>query len=149
MGTALVVDEDREAAIREMEAVITEGQGRTIEFRWTAKDGAPRWVESNVVPTRDDAGKHHRPLRGFTMDITSRKDAEEALRQSEVRFRHMADTAPVLIWLADTEMKCTFFNQRVIEFTGRRPGRTLRRRVARGNPPGRPGQMLRNVLGRV
>ncbi len=42
-----------------------------------------------------------------------------ALRESEERFRWMADTAPVLIWLADPDGAATFFNRRWLEFTGR------------------------------
>src|SRR5437763_920758 len=37
----------------------------------------------------------------------------------EERFRLMADSAPVMIWVAGTEKGCTFFNQRWLEFTGR------------------------------
>jgi len=45
--------------------------------------------------------------------------ANVALRASEERFRRLADTAPVLIWIADTDKTRTWFNQPWLEFTGR------------------------------
>jgi len=48
-----------------------------------------------------------------------RKRAEEALRESEERFRIMADSAPVLLWMSDANALCTFFNKPWLDFTGR------------------------------
>lgn len=45
--------------------------------------------------------------------------AESALRESEQRFRTMADAAPVMIWLADSSKRYVWFNRRWLEFTGR------------------------------
>lgn len=118
MGTSLVAAEDRDMVAREMDCVIKEGQGRILEFRWLSKDGQPRWVESSIVPIRDETGKTI-GLRGFTMDISDRKEADEALRQSETRFRHMADTAPVLIWMSNTNLLVSYVNQKCLDFTGR------------------------------
>src|SRR5262249_717012 len=48
-----------------------------------------------------------------------RKRAEEDLRESEARFRDMADSAPVLIWMSGPDKIYTYFNQRWLDFTGR------------------------------
>ena len=58
-------------------------------------------------------------MRGVSHDITERKRTEDALKESEARFRTVADTAPVLIWMAGTDKLCNFFNQGWLDFTGR------------------------------
>jgi len=57
-----------------------------------------------------------------TAQVTRQLQASEAtLRESEQRFRTVADAAPVLIWMSGVDKLCTFFNKRWFEFTGRSP----------------------------
>jgi PAS domain S-box-containing protein len=51
--------------------------------------------------------------------LTQSELAKEALRESEERFRNMADTAPVMIWVSGLDKLCNFFNRSWLEFTGR------------------------------
>jgi PAS domain S-box-containing protein len=55
----------------------------------------------------------------FIRDITGRNRAEAALRESEQRFRTTANAAPVLIWMSGPDKRCTWFNQRWLDFVGR------------------------------
>ena len=51
--------------------------------------------------------------------LRQRKRAEVVLRESEERFRHMSDAAPVMIWVSGTDKLCTFVNKGWLAFTGR------------------------------
>ena len=59
---------------------------------------------------------------GLLWQRVRKRKAEAALRESEKRFRIMADTTPSLIWVCDSEGKITYLNDRRIEFTGSQPG---------------------------
>src|SRR5690606_31153400 len=65
---------------------------------------------------RDELG---RLTAAFNAMLERTQQAVSALRESEARFRQMADAAPVLIWLADTDGHCTWVNQRWVDFVGR------------------------------
>jgi PAS domain S-box-containing protein len=52
-------------------------------------------------------------------DVTARVLAEAALRESEARFREIADAASLLIWISDVTKTCTWFNEPWLRFTGR------------------------------
>jgi formate hydrogenlyase transcriptional activator len=52
-------------------------------------------------------------------DIIKRKQAEEALLESELRFRHMIDAAPLMVWMSGTDALCNCFNRPWLDFRGR------------------------------
>ena len=74
--------------------------------------------EVSVVPVFDNQATCTH-LVGSFHDITERKRAEAELRESEERFRKMADTAPVMIWITGPDKLFTFVNKTWLDFTGR------------------------------
>jgi len=59
------------------------------------------------------------PFMTLAVLVEERKRHEAVLRESEERFRLMADNAPTLIWMSGTDKLCTFFNRGWLKFTGR------------------------------
>ena len=90
----------------------------TMEKRYICKDGSTLWVNLNVTLVRDQGGDPEYFI-AIVEDIDNRKKAQDALRESEERFRIMADTAPVLIWMAGPDSLRAFFSKPWLEFTGR------------------------------
>src|SRR5213596_2282786 len=115
----VVHPEDRERMKQRVQDMLEHGVGDyETEYRITRPDGSTCWIAGYGGVELDEHGK---PAfaRGGSRDINKRKIAEEELRESEGRFRAVADAAPVLIWMSGPDKLCNFFNKGWLEFTGR------------------------------
>jgi len=78
-----------------------------------------RWFENRIYPFKEGVSIFVTDVSDVYEELRLRKQAQEALRESEERFRLMADSAPTLIWMAGVDKLCNYFNKRWLDFTGR------------------------------
>jgi len=77
---------------------------------------AKSYLEKRVMERTSELSETNEQLK---QEVIERKNAEQALRESERRFRIMADTAPVMIWVSDINGNNTFFNKGWLDFRGK------------------------------
>jgi PAS domain S-box-containing protein len=115
--------EDREATEKKFrDAVAGEIRDYTAQYRIIRpSDGETRWISVRSTIERDRRGKAIR-LVGAHADVTEQVVAEQALRQSEVEFRTLAEAVPHHVWTARPDGLLNWFNPRVYEYAGYSPG---------------------------
>ena len=100
-------------------AKITQRNKGTLEVqgRMRLKNGEYHWCLFRAIPMTD---LHTREVRWFgtCTDIEQQVRAEEKIRQSEAKFRTLADAIPQIVWTADADGQIDFFNHRWFEYTG-------------------------------
>ncbi len=82
------------------------------------RNGGEIPIDDSGAPIRDRAGQILGVIIVFR-DVSDLKKAERVMRETESRFRTMADNAPVLVWIADTQQNGIWFNKTWLSFVGR------------------------------
>ena len=110
--------EDRAVGVPGHELARAAAEGRALDVRWhRRKDGTRFWADGVMECLRDGAGQ----ITGYAKilrDGTERKEAEDALRRSEQRFRQMADAIPHIAWTTEADGAVEYYNQRWYDYSG-------------------------------
>ena len=101
---------------------------RVMEAEHVCRDGSRFWAEVTVTVARDDQGNPIN-LLGVSRDITDRRKAEFALRESEKRLRLITDNLPVLIAYVDAEQRYRSVNREYENWFGIKASEILGRKV--------------------
>ena len=105
--------QDRDRLIREN---IPYGSAEQVEVLWKKKDGTPIWIQLNAIAIVDENGE---PLHfdGFVHDIAERKQAEQALKESEERYQRLVELSPDAIFV-HTDGCISFINSSGLRMIG-------------------------------
>jgi PAS domain S-box-containing protein len=106
----------------------------TRELRWKRKDGGRIVVLDTVIAVRDSSGQILH-FDAIIEDITERRRAEEALRESEERYRTLVENATDAIYMVDAHENILSVNQTTARFLGKRPEKLIGKKVSDIFPP--------------
>ena len=108
--------DDRERVLAEYNRTFESGESFTAEYRLMSNQGKMLWIQDKAILVRDQSGS---PLfwQGFMLDITERKQAEGALKESEERYRRLFDLSPDAI-AVHSAGRITLVNQAALNLVG-------------------------------
>lgn len=120
---AAIHPEDVTRVGEEIDAALKNGHSYRSEYRLLAPDGTVQWVIASGRPRLDADGVANR-FPGVVVDVTEQRRISEALAESEIRFRTLADTMPQMVWSTRADGYHDYYNARWYEFTGAPVGTT-------------------------
>lgn len=129
-----IVPEHRNKFKMHLENLFSSMNRETCELKIQRNDKSLFYAQLESVPTNGYGG-YTLTCETAIRDITMFRVAGEALKESEMRFQNMANTAPVLIWITDAEALFTFVNNFWLDYTGRTLGQELGMNWAEGIHP--------------
>lgn len=108
---------DRPRAAESYTAAFDARRPFTIEYRLRRRDGAHRWLLENGTPLFERSGRF-RGYIGSCVDITEMKEAQDRLRDSEAKYRTLADNVSHLFWTCRPDGWCDYLSRQWVAYTG-------------------------------
>jgi PAS domain S-box-containing protein len=99
-----------------------------ITYRLLCPDGSIVWLEKTAHAFFDEGGKMVRMI-GMVANVTERIRADEAVRESEMRYRRIVETTNEGVWLLDSTLHSSYVNRQMAEMLGYEPEEMLGRSV--------------------
>ena len=132
---ARVHPDDRPSVVSGKMEVAPGREEGTVDYRFLCKDGTYRWFSDRFRIDRDEDG---RPLcwEGIIRDIDDRRLAEEALRESEEKYRALIETNADFVWEVDTAGRYTYCSPQMMTLWGINPEEMIGRTPFDRMPPG-------------
>ena len=115
--------DDRQFILHLWNEALAQGSLVNAEYRLRQAGGGWRWTNVRAAPLRNPDGSVARWI-GMNIDVDARRQIEAALRESEGRFRVLAEASPTLIFQLDEEGQVSYANRRSIEMVGIQAGTT-------------------------
>ncbi len=130
----LLHPEDRERVLATLAESHRTGAPYVHEYRMIARDGRVVWFHDEALIVRDESGRP-RALHGVMLDVTERKRAEEALRDSQATVQGLLDAVTDVLMMIEPDGTILALNRGVASRFGRTPGEMLGRNIFDFVPP--------------
>jgi PAS domain S-box-containing protein len=113
----LVHPDDRNMVATSWRTALDAATPLDVTYRYLRKDGVYRWMAVRASPLLNEQGKAL-SWYGVHTDITTQKDTEHALRNSERRLNLLIETMPAMCWRTTAQGDVDFVNRRTLEVLG-------------------------------
>lgn len=113
----IIVPEDQAKALENVARIVETGSLQNIEYHILRKDGRKALIETSVSLIRGEKGEP-KGIVAVARDITERRRMEEALHESEARYRLLAENVKDVIWTADLNLRLTYVSPSNTNLTG-------------------------------
>jgi PAS domain S-box-containing protein len=108
---SLVHPDDRELVVSDALKALAEGRSSRLDYRIVRRDGATRYVHVEIIRMLTDRNGRPAGEFGTIQDITERKQAEGALRDSEERTRAFLENSATIAWMKDEEGRFVYLSR--------------------------------------